>query len=81
MIISLRRLGQWCKWLMWFLILCVLFFQVLHWFSEVKMPTHQYREPHGRAVKVMASYGEEGSASRHLYDIEQRWLLFYWIGE
>ncbi|PTX50881.1 uncharacterized protein DUF4227 [Melghirimyces profundicolus] len=80
MVFSLRRLAAWAKFLTMFVILTLIFYQVIAWISHWIQPTYRYGEPKGPAVKVFAPHGETGTTGG-LTDLTERLLLFYWLGE
>ncbi|MEW9032002.1 MAG: DUF4227 family protein [Planifilum fimeticola] len=80
MVVSLRRLVEWIKFLILFVLLTMLVYQVLALFSDWLQPRYPYREPAGRAVKVFAP-ASPGDPDPKSVDIEERLLLFYRIGE
>ncbi|EGK14212.1 hypothetical protein HMPREF9374_0360 [Desmospora sp. 8437] len=80
MIIPLRRLAAWAKFLILFVILTLILYQVIAILSQWMLPTHRYGEPKGRAVKVMAPLEEPGRRG-DLADIKDRLRMFYWLGE
>lgn len=80
MVVSLRRLMEWIKFLLLFVLFTMLLYQVFSLFSDWLQPRYPYREPAGRAVKVFAPYSI-GSSDHQTMDIGERLLLFYRIGE
>jgi hypothetical protein len=80
MVVSVRRLVEWIKFLLLFVLFTVLMYQVFALFSDWPEPRYPYREPAGRAVKVFAPTAP-GSPESESVDIGERLLLFYRIGE
>lgn len=80
MVIPLRRLAAWAKFLMMFVILTLVLYQAIAFLSQWMQPTYRYGEPKGRAVKVFAPMEETGRW-RDLTDIKDRLRIFYWLGE
>jgi hypothetical protein len=78
MIISLRRWVEWGKFFLLFILLTLLFYQLIAFFGPLLEPKPRYREPSGRAVKVFAQMGTHPSEEM---GIKERLLLFYWMGE
>lgn len=81
MIISVQRLLRWIRFFVLFVLLTLLLYQCLDFFSQVFKPDTLYREPMGNdAVKVFANYNEE---SHHIpmKAFFDRIYLFYWMGE
>jgi hypothetical protein len=81
MVISLKRLAEWAKFLMLFLILTLVMYQVIALLSQWMKPAHRYGEPKGRAVKVFAPYEPDGRFQEDASVFPDRLLLFYWLGE
>ena len=80
MIVSLRRLVEWIKFLILFVLFTILVYQVLALFSDWLQPRYPYREPAGRAVKVFAPVSPGGPGPLSV-DIGERLLLYFRIGE
>jgi hypothetical protein len=80
MIVSLRRLVEWIKFLILFVLFTILVYQVLALFSDWLQPRYPYREPAGRAVKVFAP-ASPGGPDPASVDIGERLLLYFCIGE
>lgn len=80
MVVSLRRLLEWAKFLILFVLLTLLLYQVIGFLAEYTEPTKRYRTPTGRAVKVFAPFGvpEQTTLAQ---EWKERLFLFYWIGE
>jgi hypothetical protein len=79
MIISLRRWVEWGKFFLLFILLTLLFYQVITFFDLLLEPKPRYQEPGGRAVKVFAR--ETVPRPSEEMGIKERLLLFYWLGE
>lgn len=80
MVVSLRRLVEWIKFLLLFVLFTMLLYQVFALFTDWLEPRYPYREPAGRAVKVFAPVSP-GDPDPESVDIGRRLLLFYRIGE
>lgn len=77
---SIRRLLEWGKFLLLFVLLTLFLYQVIGFFAEYTEPTKRYREPKGRAVKVFAPFGVPRESSL-AESWKERLFLFYWLGE
>ncbi|OYD09782.1 DUF4227 family protein [Paludifilum halophilum] len=80
MIISLRRLAGWAKFLTLFLILTLILYHLTALISQWIHSAPPYSEPKGRAIKVFAPLESAGASSETL-EIGERVKLFYWLGE
>lgn len=80
MIISVRKLKEWGKFLFLFTLFTLLLYQILAFFTPLWRPDVMYREPRGGALKVFAP-SEETSPTTISSEIKNRLLIFYWIGE
>ncbi|SDW55509.1 Protein of unknown function [Marininema mesophilum] len=80
MVISLKRLAEWAKFLTAFVVLTLILYQVIAFFTHWIQPSHRYGEPKGRAVKVFAHYGQPGERIEEV-SLTERLRLFYWLGE
>jgi hypothetical protein len=80
MIISLKRLKEWFRFLLLFVLLTLLVYQLFRFLSPFFEPDFMYREPSGGAVKVFAH--QRADAGKTLTEeIAERLFLFYRIGE
>ncbi|MGI6127828.1 MAG: DUF4227 family protein [Planifilum sp.] len=79
MVVSVRRLVEWIKFLLLFVLFTVLMYQVFALFSDWLEPRYPYREPAGRAVKVFSP--SPPPTHPESVDIGERLLLFYHLGE
>ncbi|MFC4078167.1 DUF4227 family protein [Salinithrix halophila] len=80
MVISLKRLAGWAKFLTAFLVLTLILYQGIALFSQWIQPSHRYGEPRGGAVKVFAPYGKPEVRVEEI-SLTDRLRLFYWLGE
>lgn len=80
MIISIRKLKEWGKFLFLFVLFTLLLYQILAFFTPLWRPDVMYREPMGGALKVFAHHEDSASATIGS-EIKNRLLIFYWIGE
>ncbi|GAB7386192.1 hypothetical protein BSNK01_00270 [Bacillaceae bacterium] len=79
MIISLRRLFEYVKLMLFFLLCTFIFYGVIQFLSDVIEPVNPYKKPEGKAVKVFSF--DEASAESSLDWYRERLFFFYWYGE
>ncbi|RAV18613.1 DUF4227 family protein [Paenibacillus contaminans] len=77
MIFSLRKGLQLFKYLLMFIVLTFFLYHIMTIVSGWMEPTHKYKQPAGRSVKV---FGNEGVDDAHI-PMKDRLMLFYWYGE
>lgn len=80
MIISLKKLAEWARFLTLFVILTMIFYLGIAMVTQWVQPSHRYGEPKGRAVKVFAPSQPEDKGQGTM-DLKERLKLFYWLGE
>jgi hypothetical protein len=81
MIISVRRLKDWSKFMLLFFLLTLLLYQVISFFAPYFRSNILYREPIGGAVKVF-SQTEPSYYKPTLWDeMKNRLFIFYELGE
>ncbi|WP_185955985.1 DUF4227 family protein [Melghirimyces algeriensis] len=80
MIVSLRRLAAWARFLTMFVILTMIFYHVIAWVSQWFEPAYRYGQPKGPAVKVFAPSGKTDYGKTWI-QMKDRVLLYYWLGE
>jgi hypothetical protein len=80
MVISLRKLKDWCQFILLFMLFTLLLYQLISFLAPLFKPDFMYKEPTGGAVKVFA-YANGESSSTILEEVKERLLEFYWIGE
>lgn len=81
MIISLKRLKEWGKFILLFVLFTLLVYQVMAFFAHYLQPHTIYEEPSGGAIKVFAPQEEEVAPQSTWNEIENRLLTFYELGE
>jgi hypothetical protein len=81
MIISLRRIRSWLRFLFLFVLFTLLLYQLFRFVSPLFEPDYMYREPSGGAIKVFAHQGTEEHPRTLTEEIAGRLFLFYRIGE
>jgi hypothetical protein len=79
MIFSLRRMIEWIKLLILFILLSFVFYHLISWMVVWIQPIDPYREPMGRAIKVF-HYDDASSTVGEWHWID-RLKFFYWFGE
>jgi hypothetical protein len=79
MIFSLRRIIEWIKLLILFILLSFVFYHLISWMVVWIQPIDPYREPMGRAIKVF-HYDDASSTVEEWHWID-RLKFFYWFGE
>jgi len=77
MIFSLRKWIERAKFIVLFVILTYVLYQMLAVITAWMEPTHRYRQPTGSAVKVFSQQTDSMDA----VDMAERLKLFYWYGE
>ncbi|MBA4495701.1 DUF4227 family protein [Paenactinomyces guangxiensis] len=80
MIISLRKMKEWTKFILLFVLFTLLLYQIMAFLAPYWRPDVMYKEPSGGAVKVFA-YQDAPSERDPLSEIKNRLLIFYWLGE
>ncbi|OEF97230.1 hypothetical protein BHF71_03585 [Vulcanibacillus modesticaldus] len=79
MIITLKRLLEWIILFIFFFLLVVLFYKMIFFFNNWLTPFDKYKEPKGRAIKVIDMSNEYGMVSSQ--DFIQRLKIYYLLGE
>ncbi|ERI05931.1 DUF4227 family protein [Aneurinibacillus aneurinilyticus] len=78
MFIPYSRIGEGVRLLAIFIFCTFIFYTIISYVSDTIRPLEPYKEPHGKAVKVMqhtpAFEGTYKEMKRRLFD-------FYWYGE
>lgn len=77
MIISVRKIGSFLRFVFWFAALTLFFYYVLGLVSRWVAPPDPYRVPVGHAVKA---FQPEGSPDKRVSPGD-RLRLYYWYGE
>jgi hypothetical protein len=77
MILSLRKWIERAKFIMLFVVLTFVLYQIISVLSVWMEPVHKYKQPAGGAVKVFQQ--ERGTMDAK--DMPERLRLFYWYGE
>ncbi|SEN20928.1 DUF4227 family protein [Lihuaxuella thermophila] len=80
MIISLRKIKDWTKFILLFVLFTLLLYQIMALLSTFLRPGLLYKEPSGGAVKVFA-HQETLSGNKTMDEMKERLLMFYWLGE
>jgi Protein of unknown function (DUF4227) len=80
MVISLRKLKDWCQFILLFILFTLMLYQLISFLTPLFKPDFMYKQPAGGAVKVFA-YADRSSPSSFLEEVKERLLEFYWIGE
>lgn len=80
MIISVRKMKEWIKFLLLFVLFTLLLYQLMAFFAPYLRPDMIDREPTGGAVKVFARQEAEPKSTA-MREIKSRLLIFYWLGE
>lgn len=78
MIISVRKLVRFCKYMIVFMMLAYFLYRLLGMIDVYLMPVDKYRVPDGSAVKVF-SIEQEGISG--VDKLSERLKLFFWYGE
>ncbi|MCY9664786.1 YqzK family protein [Paenibacillus alginolyticus] len=78
MIFSYRKLVVRLRFILLFMILTVILYQVMLVLSGWIQPVNKYRTPTGKSVKVFGQHNASGSDTGTMSD---RLRLFYWYGE
>ena len=81
MVISLRKVKQWVKFLLLFTLFTLLLYQLFMILAPYFQPDFLYEEPSGGAVKVIAQNIDTHESPSMLKEMKERLLLFYWMGE
>lgn len=79
MILQLRRLWEWTKLILLFIVFTLVGYALIGLVAGWLEPSYRFEEPAGRAIKVF-SYEEPIHNMPQMRDWE-RLKLFYWIGE
>lgn len=77
MIISFKKWAERFKFFVLFLLLTYLASLLFHQISQWIEPTKQYKEPTGKALKVM----QQQNAYDDMNSMKDRLRFFYWYGE
>lgn len=77
MIISFKKWADWAKFVVLFVLLTYLVSILFHEITEWIEPTERYKEPSGRAIKVMQQQNLNVEPS----SMKERLRFFYWYGE
>ncbi|GAB6929901.1 hypothetical protein JCM10914A_38840 [Paenibacillus sp. JCM 10914] len=77
MIISIRKVGSFIRFITMFAVLTMFFYYMLGWVGGKLVPLDPYRAPMGQAVKVF----QPESTLDSQYSPVERLLLYYWYGE
>lgn len=77
MIVSMRKWVERAKFMVLFVVLTIVLYQVLAVLNTWLQPVHKYRQPEGRAVKVF----RQDTSTMDAPSISERLKLFYWYGE
>lgn len=78
MILSVRRMISLMKYIIAFIVLSVIFYYIISYMVTWVQPVDPYKEPMGRAVKVVKY---EHTQFIKDWDWLDRLKLFYWFGE
>lgn len=82
MVISLKRVIRWVKFILLFILCTFLIYQFIHWMAPWMDPNSWNSLPHDGAIKVFVN--RTGLLENNLSWAEQmknRLLIFYWLGE
>ncbi|GBF11551.1 DUF4227 family protein [Tepidibacillus infernus] len=79
MFITLKRILEWLILFVFFFLLTLFLYQLVLILSDWIQPIDQFKEPSGRAVKVIDM--GNGTEIRNSEDVIDRLKLFYWLGE
>lgn len=77
MIVSLRKWIERVKFMLLFVVLTFVLYQLLAVLSTWMEPVHKYKQPTGSAVKVF----KQDSGTMDAEGMAERLKLFYWYGE
>lgn len=77
MIVPLRKWIERAKFIVLFVVLTFVLYEIIGVLSVWMEPVHKYRQPAGGAVKVFRQ--DEGTLDAR--DVRDRLKLFYWYGE
>ncbi len=77
MIISFRKWVRWLKFMLLFILLTLLLYQLTGWISDWTRPDRRYREPEGRSVKAFQLSDRVAEPRSPM----ERLRFFYWFGE
>jgi hypothetical protein len=78
MYITYNRFREAMKLVVVFLVLTFIFYRVVTYMSGMIRPAEPYKEPEGKALKVI----KQAHSSELAYeDVKQRLFAFYWYGE
>lgn len=77
MIISIRKIAAWIRFISMFALLTMFFYYILGWVGDWLTPSDPYRTPSGHAVKAF----QPESTLDARYSPMERLRLYYWYGE
>lgn len=77
MIVSMRKWIERAKFMVLFVVLTLVLYQLLAVLNSWLQPVHKYRHPEGSAVKVF----HQDTGTMDAANISERLKLFYWYGE
>jgi hypothetical protein len=81
MIISVKRLKDWSKFLLLFFLFTLLLYQVILFFAPYFRPNILYREPISGAVKVFSQTESDYHKLTFWDEMKNRLFIFYELGE
>lgn len=79
MFITIKRIIEWVFLFIMFLFITLFLYEIFILLDDLISPIDKYKEPNGKAIKVIDMYGTSGDT--YLNDFLHRLQIYYWIGE